>query len=566
MLGIVKRASALLPLPQLRQRDEWGLISNHRRVHRRDTRATRTIRGTFSAAALAMCVLAQVAAQAAAPPTSPPPGGAPGAPGALDTGVADPAAPAPNPRTTPPAAAAAPAAPGAPPTSGTARLVISGLDERTGSIRLLVNKSTTLQTSRPYMRVNVAQPDIADVNGIGTTSILVTGKKAGATQIIIWDEDNNSQQIDVLVQANLLALRSLYERLMPGSQIDVIDNDGTIALTGQVPNLAVAEQATALASGYGNKVLNLLEVAGGQQVMLQVRFAEVSKTATSALGVNLGFIDSRGAFGASNIGLQQFTLKDVSGVSQFAENPPGTAITHFGRAFVGSTTIDAFVSALRENNLLRVLAEPNLVATSGQEAEFLAGGDFPVPIVQGGSDSGTSITVEFREFGVRLRFTPVVLGSGRIRLKMAPEVSDVDFTNAVLAQGFRIPGRRTRRLSTTVELNEGQTFAVGGLLDNRVAANKAATPLLGDVPVLGALFRSVRYQRQETELVVLVTPRIVSGMQPGEVHKLPGEHWRHPNEANLYLFGDIGGEVKEEDAEKIPARRFIGSYGFVPAP
>jgi pilus assembly protein CpaC len=159
-----------------------------------------------------------------------------------------------------------------------------------------------------------------------------------------------------------------------------------------------------------------------------------------------------------------------------------------------------------------------------------------------------------------------VLGSGRIRLKLSPEVSDVDFTNAVQSGGFRIPGRRTRRLSTTVELDEGQTFAVGGLLDNRVAANKSATPLLGDIPVVGALFRSVRYQRQETELVVLVTPRLVSGMQPGQVHKLPGEHWRHPNELGMYLFGDIGDEVKEEDAEKIPARRFIGSYGFVPAP
>jgi pilus assembly protein CpaC len=447
-------------------------------------------------------------------------------------------------------------------------LVTGGLDERTGSVRLLVNKSTTLITSRPYKRISVGQPDIAEVNGIGPTRILVTGKKAGATQIIVWDEDDNSQQIDVLVQANLLALRSLYERLLPGSQIDVIDNDGTIALTGQVPNHTTADQAPALASGYGNKVLNLLEVAGGQQVMLQVRFAEVSKTATSALGVNFGYTDGK-SFGASNVGQVSALgiFGDQGGGSDLGVGNPSPAVTLFGRAVVGNTAIGYFVSALRENNLLRILAEPNLVATSGQEAEFLAGGDFPIPIVQGGNDQGTSITVEFREFGVRLRFTPVVLGSGRIRLKMAPEVSDVDFTNAVISQGFRIPGRRTRRLSTTVEMNEGETFAVGGLLDNRVAANKAATPLLGDVPVIGALFRSVRYQRQETELIVLVTPRLVSGLQPGEVHKVPGEHWRHPNEANLFLFGDIG-DIKptDDEAEKIPARRFIGSYGFVPAP
>src|SRR6185295_2348287 len=188
-----------------------------------------------------------------------------------------------------------------------------------------------------------------------------------------------------------------------------------------------------------------------------------------------------------------------------------------------------------------------------------------VPIVQGGNNQGTSITVEFREFGVRLRFTPVVLGDGKIRLKMEPEVSDVDFTFAVTAQGFRIPGRRTRRLSTTVELAEGQTFAVGGLLDNRVAANKDATPLLGDLPVIGALFRSVRYQRQETELVVLVTPRLVNGMRPGEVPKLPGEHWRHPSQSSFFLNGDLGGPVDDATAAKIPARRFIGRYGFVPA-
>ena len=376
--------------------------------------------------------------------------------------------------------------------------------------------------------------------------------------------------IDVLVQANLLALRQLYDRLMPGSRIDVVDNEGTIALTGQVPNLTAAEQAQALASGYGNKVLNLLEIAGGQQVMLQVRFAEVSKTATTALGVNFGYTDGS-SFGGNNIGgvassgivpSQATPDKVILGVP----SPAGTGVTQFGVGAIGGSAVDVFVTALRQNNLLRVLAEPNLVTTSGQEAEFLAGGDFPVPIVQGGNNQGTSITVEFREFGVRLKFTPIVVGDGRIRLKMEPEVSDVDFTFAVTAQGFRIPGRRTRRLSTTVELNEGQTFAVGGLLDSRVAANKDVTPLLGDIPVLGALFRSVRYQRQETELVVLVTPRLVTGMRPGEVPKLPGEHWRHPTEGGLFLNQDIGGPVEDEQAAKIPARRFIGRYGFVPAP
>ena len=240
--------------------------------------------------------------------------------------------------------------------------------------------------------------------------------------------------------------------------------------------------------------------------------------------------------------------------------------TIFGRALLSdSTALAYFVTALRSNNLLRILAEPNLVTISGQEADFLAGGDFPVPIVQGGNNQGTSITVEFREFGVKLNFVPVVLGDGKIRLQLNPEVSDVDFTFAVTAQGFRIPGRRTRRLSTVVELSEGQTFAVGGLLDSRVAANKDVTPLLGDLPVIGPLFRSVRYQRQETELIVLITPRLVNAMRPGEVPKLPGEHWRHPSEYDLFMNQDIGGAVDDATAMKIPARRFIGRYGFVPA-
>jgi pilus assembly protein CpaC len=455
------------------------------------------------------------------------------------------------------------------PTSGPrGPLVSAGLDEKTGTLTILMNKSVTLTTNRPYKRLNIGEPEIAEVNAIATNKILITAKKAGATQLIIWDEDDNSQTIDILVQANLLQLRELYSRLLPGSRIDVTDNAGTIALTGQVPTVTVADHAQQLASGYGNKVLNLLEVAGGQQVLLQIRFAEVSKTATTALGVNLAYNDGT-SFGASNVGqVSPFNIREQdnapSGLNPTAQVTP--AVTLFGVGQVGNTALAAFITALRENNLLRVLAEPNLVAISGQEADFLAGGDFPIPVVQGGNDQGTSITVEFREFGVRLNFLPVVLGDGRIRLKLNPEVSDVDFTNAVTAQGFRIPGRRTRRLSTTVELNDGQTFAVGGLLDNRVAANKSVTPLLGDLPVVGALFRSVRYQRNETELVVLVTPRLVAALKPGEVPQLPGEDWRHPSEVNLFLNGDIGGP-RFEGREKMqpPPRRFIGNYGLVPA-
>jgi pilus assembly protein CpaC len=445
-------------------------------------------------------------------------------------------------------------------------LVTTGL-ETNGNLRLMVNKSVTLTTSRPYKRVSVGQPDIADVSTIGPTRILVNGKKAGSTQVIVWDEQDNSQMIDVLVQANMSALRELYARLLPSSKIDIVDNDGTVALTGRVPNLQAAEQAQQLAAGYGNKVLNLLEVSGGQQIMLQVRFAEVSRSVSSELGVQFAFSDGLSSFGSTVGASNAFSAGDPFNMTQHSQ--PAN-VTQFGGGTIGGTTFAVFVDALRRNNLIRVLAEPNLVALSGQEGEFLAGGEFPIPVVQntGGAGSSAAITVEYKEFGVRLHFTPVALGEGKIRLKLNPEVSDVDFTNAVVSGGFRIPGTRTRRLSTTVELYEGQTFALAGLMDNRVNSTKDATPLLGDIPVIGALFRSVRYQRNETELVVLITPRLVSGMNPGEVPPIPGEKWLHPTEADLFLNANIGRPVEAADPrieENRPPRRFIGNYGYVPA-
>jgi len=232
---------------------------------------------------------------------------------------------------------------------------------------------------------------------------------------------------------------------------------------------------------------------------------------------------------------------------------------------IGSVYFESMIQALKQNNLGRLLAEPNLIATSGQEANFLAGGEFPVPVAQGGAGASgnLAITVEYKEFGVRLTFVPVALGNGKIRMKVAPEVSQLDFANSVTLSGLVIPGLTTRRVSTTVELAEGQTFAIAGLLNNSISANKQALPLLGEMPVIGTLFRSVRYQRNETELVVLVTPRLAGAMKPGQVPVLPGEKWRHPGEASLYLNGDIGGEQPVESKE--PPRPLIGRYGYAPA-
>jgi pilus assembly protein CpaC len=460
----------------------------------------------------------------------------------------------------------------APTTNPTGKLIADGLD-KSGGLTLGANKSAVINTTRRYATVSVAQPDIAVVTPVSTTSFLVTAKSAGTTQIVVWDLSNATETIDVTVTFDLTGLSAQFKDMFPGADIKVSGANGQLILRGRVPTLQTAEQAQQAAAPYARNVINFLEVSGGQQVMLQVKLAEVSRNATNALGVNLGFTDGT-SFGGSNIGqVSPFGIltEENGGGSDIAFQSPTANVTLFGRGHVGETFFGYFIEALRQNNLIRILAEPNLVAVSGQEASFLAGGEFPIPVPQdsGGGDSSGTITIEYREFGVRLRFVPVVLGDGNIRLKVQPEVSELDFTTAVELGGFRVPGLTKRTVETTVELKDGQTFAVAGLLNNSVTANRSVTPILGDVPILGALFRSVRYQRRQTELVVLVTPRLVEAMNPDEVTNLPGERWRHPEEWELFLGADIGGPetpaATTQPVSNRPAPRYRGEYGFRPA-
>lgn len=437
-----------------------------------------------------------------------------------------------------------------------------------GQLRLTLGRSAIVTTTRPYKRVAVADAEIvAAPKPVGLTSVLLTPKKAGMTQFMVWDDDEHPAMIDVVVEADLGELRERYRKLFPDAKIEVATVAGTMVLRGRAPNAQAAEQAAQLAEPYGLKVLNMLEVAGGRQVMLQVRFAEVSRSATSALGVNLGFSDGR-SFAGSNIGqLNPLGIVDVGqNASDLGVLSPNPSVTLFGRATNGDAALLYFINALRQNNLLRILAEPNLTTTSGQTASFQAGGEFAIPVAQSsGAAGGTAaITVEYRKYGVQLTFVPVVLGDGRIRLKVEPEVSDLDFANAVRINGFLIPGLTTRRVETTVELAEGQTFAIAGLLNDSVVASKEITPLLGDLPAIGALFRSVRYQRKETELVVLVTPKLVEGMNPDEVPALPGDDWKHPTENELFWQAQLG--APDRTGVRPPTRggapKFFGEYGF----
>jgi pilus assembly protein CpaC len=456
------------------------------------------------------------------------------------------------------------------PANGTP-LIVHGLDAGGATIGLTVGQSRQINTSVPVPVVSVSDPDIVAVNVIDQTHILLTARKPGSTQITVMDDAQRSQTADITVDPDLKGISSELARDLPGTRISVGSANGAVVLRGRVPAAEIADKAVQIATPFGGKVINLLEIGGGQQVTLHVKFAEVSRDAISALGVNFGIAGNSG-FGASVIGgVEPFGIVQAGPSSPLLLGvpSPGANITQFAKFQAGSTPFAVFLNALRENDLLRTLAEPNLTVMSGSQASFLAGGEFPYPVPQSGGAGGgqTTITLDFKQYGVRLNFAPVVLGNGRIKLHVQPEVSDLDYTHSLTLQGFTIPGLTTRTFDSTVELAEGQTLSLAGLLQTRVNATSSATPFLADIPILGALFRSVRYERSETELVVLVTPELAGPMDPGAVPPLPGEQWRYPSELQLFAKGDLGGPAA--DAAHAPSRRpppaFQGTYGFVPA-
>ncbi len=453
-------------------------------------------------------------------------------------------------------------------------------------LRLDAGRSIVLHCPRPAMTVTLGSPDVASFAFLqrrykdkvidDMSSIVVTGRKGGTTSMMVLDAQGRSVVYDVTVDPDFTALRRQLKEAFPGVAVQATPLNDTIALRGLVPSDRVAAQVAEMASTFA-KVHNFMEVAGGQQVMLQIRFAEVDKSAVRDLGVNFGGTDGITAFG-NNIGQVNplgFIQATTTSLGLGVPSPSG-AVQLFGSGAFGRTSFAYFIQALEENGLVRMLAEPNVVAINGQEASFIAGGEFPVPVSQGGgSGGGAAVTVQYQEYGIRLNFTPLVLGNGQIRLKVAPEVSELDFANAVRSNGFLIPALTKRKASTTVELGDGQSFALAGLMNDTMSATTDAVPLLGDIPVVGMLFRSTKYQRQQTELVILVTPRLVGPTDPDTTAALPGEHWRFPTDAGAYFKWDLGGNQLEpsKDGHKgadksveatVPPRTFHGTYGFTP--
>jgi len=404
-------------------------------------------------------------------------------------------------------------------------------------IRLLVGRSTIFDAGTPISRVSLTTSDIADVMMTTTSQMLLNGKLPGTTSMFVWERSGTLRRYEVTVLRDVARLSEQMKALFPTEAIDVQSNGTKIVLSGRVSSKAVAENAVSLAGGYVDKkdeVISLLqprEAGSSDQVLLRVRFAEVSRSAMTELGASF-FTSPLGV--KNTIGrmtTQQFPAPGFSDLSATKANgnfgsdvasaSGKLTFSDFLNLFLFSEKFDLGVAirALQVKGLFQSLAEPNLVAESGKEASFLAGGEFPVPVPQA-SSTGTSITIQYKEFGVRLNFTPTVNGN-RVHLKVRPEVSTLDFANAIVLQGFRISSLSTRRTETELELDDHQTFAIAGLLNNSMITSMQKMPGLGDIPILGNLFRSKAAQKDQTELVVMITPEILPRGSSGVTPQLP---------------------------------------------
>lgn len=404
-------------------------------------------------------------------------------------------------------------------------------------LRLIAGRSTIVNVGAPIARVSLTSADVADALVTGPEQLLVHGKVPGSVSLFVWNRAGGIQRYEVAVQRDLDRLTEQMTALLPGEPVSVHGNGRFVMLSGMVSEEGIAQKAVNLATGFvdeAEEVVSLLQVqepAPADQVILRVRFAEVSRSALTELGLSL-FTSPTGVRNTvGRVTTQQFSAPGFSGLEWTKESSDfGARVTSAEGQFTFSDFLNFFVlserfdlglaiRALQSEGLFQSLAEPNLVAQSGSEASFLAGGEFPIPVAQG-SGENLAISVVFKEFGIRLNFTPTVLGD-RVQLKVRPEVSALDFGNAVVLNGFRIPALTTRRTETELELRDGQTFAIAGLLDNSMNSTLQKIPGIGDIPIIGRLFQSKAAQKHQTELVVMITPEIVRGNSPGVTAALP---------------------------------------------
>jgi pilus assembly protein CpaC len=408
------------------------------------------------------------------------------------------------------------------------------------AISLLVGRSAIIDVGTPISRVSLTSADIADAMVTSSTQLLLNGKIPGTISMFVWERSGGIRRYEIAVQRDLASLDQQLKQLFPGEAIQAHSNGRQIVLSGTVSNKEVLAKAVDVAAGFVEKrdeVVTLLQVPPGPrstQVLLRVRFAEVSRSAMTELGLSL-FTSPLGINNTlGRLTTQQFAAPGFENLEWTKEGANwsdfGAPVTSAKGKFTFSDFLNFFVfserydlgllvRALQTRGLFESLAEPNLVAESGKEASFLAGGEFPIPIAQG-SGANIGVSVQYKEYGIRLSFTPTVTGD-RVHLKVRPEVSMLDFANAVTLGGFRIPALTTRRTETEIELRDGQTFAIAGLMNNSMASTLQKIPGIGDIPILGYLFRSKAAKKDQTELVVIITPQILPNDSPGVTTQLP---------------------------------------------
>jgi len=402
----------------------------------------------------------------------------------------------------------------APTTSATPQSETAGA----APLRVMVGKSLLINTTERLKRVSVTDPTVADALVVTPTQVLVNGLAPGEVSLLIWDELERNRSFDLRVDVDITAASEEMHRLFPDEQINVTPSRNAIVLSGHVTTEDVSKHAGALASAYSKNVVNVLTFGpiGAEEVLLEVKFAEVDRTALTQMGINVFSTGAGNTIGTVTTG--QFGGISTSPITNSTNNN-GTGTTSATTTisnvlnmffFNPQVHLGAVIEALKTQNLLQILAEPNLVAINGKEASFLAGGEFPFPVAQQNASGIATVTIQFREFGVRLKFTPVIQPNGNIHLRVAPEVSELDFADAVTVAGTTIPAISTRKADTEFELQDGQSFVIAGLLDNRVTNVDNKIPFLGDIPILGNLFKSKSNQKSNSELMVLCTVHRVS--------------------------------------------------------
>ncbi|WP_425041067.1 type II and III secretion system protein family protein [Primorskyibacter sp. S187A] len=443
------------------------------------------------------------------------------------------------------------------------RVVRSGTSS---NLNVPMNRAVVVESDVPFAELSIANPSIADISSLSDRTIYVLGKAPGLTTLTLLDASGKLiTNVDVRVAPDISEFKERLRQILPGEKIEVRTANDGIVLSGTVSSAMRLQRALELAQRYApERVSNLMSVGGVQQVMLKVRFAEMQRSVSKSLSTSLalggdilgGDAGIRGGSGqaARNSGLEGI----LDGGFPGSTTNQGTFSLGFN---AGAVEVAVLLEALENKGVVRTLAEPNLTALSGQEATFLAGGEYPVPVAQ---EEG-AISIEFKPFGIELAFVPTVVDGDLINLQLKTAVSSIDTTNGFSVDQFTIDAFRRRETSTTVEMRDGESFAIAGLLQDDFTDLNGQVPWLGDVPVLGALFRSAEYSRNQSELVIIVTPHLVSPTR-GEALALPTDRVRPPTEKDLFLFGRVTGEgqrPRRGAAGEVAKQDFSGSYGYV---